>query len=272
MPSYNQARYIERSILSVLNQDYENLELIIVDGGSQDGTAEIVSRFEKYLAHWESVPDRGQSHALNKGFARATGEIFGWLNSDDLYLPGALRYAVDTFIAAPGASVVFGDWWQIDVDDNVTESHYAFDFSLGHLAYEGFHLNAQAMFWRRGAHERLGAFDEKLHRTMDYDLILRLGISEGQTAFKRIPAPLACFRRHPEQKTREIDVVVLEEHRRIACTNGFENKYGRLGRLLRWGYRVRRAYWYWRRGGFGYFFEQFADWGIGGVRGRRRRT
>ncbi len=94
MPSYNQVRFIERSILSVLNQDYLNIELIIIDGGSSDGTVDIITKYQKHIAYWVSEPDDGQSHALNKGFARASGQIYGWLNSDDLYLPGAFRMAV----------------------------------------------------------------------------------------------------------------------------------------------------------------------------------
>lgn len=252
MPTYNHREFIERSILSVLNQNYPNLEFIIVDGGSADGSADIIRKYERYLAYWISEPDRGQSDALNKGFARATGDIYGWLNSDDLYLPSALECAVEAFRADPEVMVVFSDWWEIDSEDEVTSINYAFDFSLGHLIHEGFHLNSQAMFWRREAHQRFGEFDVRLHRTMDYDLILRIGQAEGQAAFKRIPQPLACFRRHAEQKTRGFNRAVYDEHRLIASKNDVDVKYSLLGKAIRLIYRFRRAYWYAKRGGLAY--------------------
>ena len=93
MPSYNQVQFIERSILSVLNQDYPNIELIIIDGGSNDGTVEVIKKYEKHITFWVSEKDKGQSDALNKGFKHCTGEIYGWLNSDDLYLPNAFKHA-----------------------------------------------------------------------------------------------------------------------------------------------------------------------------------
>jgi glycosyltransferase involved in cell wall biosynthesis len=260
MPSYNQQQFLERSILSVLNQNYPDFELIIIDGGSHDGTLDVIKKYQRHLAYWESGQDEGQSDALNKGFAHATGEIYGWLNSDDLYLPGAFFRAMEAFRIEASARVVFGDWWEIDGEDRVVSVNYAFDFNLGHFIHEGFHLNSQAMFWRREAHQRFGKFDVALHRTMDYDLILRLGLAEGQAAFRRIPHPLACFRRHAQQKTQGFDRAVQEEHRRIAAQNKVGIKYSQLGKALRLAYRFRRAYWYVKRGGLEHFLTQSAPW------------
>lgn len=253
IPSFNQARFIERTLLSVLNQQYPNIEIIVIDGGSSDGTVELLERYRGVLSYVHSGPDAGQSDALNHGFSRATGDVVGWLNSDDLLLPGALESAVTAFIRFPRATVVFGDWWSIDSSDNVTEINYAFDFSIGQFLYEGFHLNSQAMFWRMDAHRRFGKFNVNLHRTMDYDLILRLGLNEGSGRFLRVEQPLACFRRHPEQKTTNNGRdLVAHEHRVIAAEHGLMRKYSVLGRVLRLVYRARRAWWYLRRGGPGF--------------------
>lgn len=257
IPSFNQVDFIERTLLSVLNQNYPSLEIIVVDGGSSDGTVELLERYRKHVAYIHSGTDNGQSDALNHGFSKVTGDILCWLNSDDLQLPGSLQAVAEAFRAFPDASVVFGDWWSIDSQDRVTEVHYAFDFSLRHFIYEGFTLNSQAMFWRRDVHRRFGEFDVKLHRTMDYDLIVRLGLNEGQQKFVRLEKALACFRRHPEQKTTNAGGdIVASEHRWIAEKNGFSRKYRAAGRVMRLVYRARRAWWYTKRGGIGFTWAQ----------------
>jgi len=260
VPVYNQVRYLERSLLSILNQDYPNLELVVIDGGSTDGTIEVLEKYKTRITVFRSAPDRGQSDALNHGFAAVTGDIFGWLNSDDLYLPNAFEYAISAFSENPDAKVIFGDWWEIDSNDEVISINLAFDFNLHHFVYEGFHLNAQAMFWRREAHDRFGNFDIGLHRTMDYDLIVRLGVASGQDAFKRIPHPLGCFRRHPDQKTVGFDRIVFDEHLQIASKTGFSDKFHFIGRIYWFVYRCRRVYWYIKRGGFSYFLDRTRAW------------
>lgn len=249
MPSFNQLAYIERSILSVINQNYPNLQFIIIDGGSTDGTVEIIRKYRDYLDFWVSEADKGQSDALNKGFARAAGHVYGWLNSDDLYLPNAFSYAVEAFTHNSGKSVVFGDWLSIDEEDNVRDVHHAFDFSVNHLKYEGFHLNAQSMFWRSSVHREFGGFHVDLYNTMDYQMILEFGIKSGQDKFLRIPRLLGAFRRYEGQKTGGFTGRVGREHREIAVFYGYEDKYRLAGKFKRLIYRFRRAYWYTRRGG-----------------------
>jgi len=241
MPSFNQAHFIERSLNSVLNQEYEGTELIVMDGGSRDGTREILDRYSRHIASWRSEPDQGQSDALNKGFACATGEIYGWLNSDDLYLPGAFHHAAHIFAAHPQVDVVYGDWLSIDRTDGVTERWPALAPSRGRLVTEGVFCNAQAMFWRRSLHARVGAFDLQLHYTMDYDLILRLISIASRRAFFRTERPLGCFRVYPGQKTGSADATVAAEHRRIADRAGVSWKYAPRGRALRLAYRLTRG-------------------------------
>lgn len=245
MPSFNHARFIERSLNSVLNQEYEATELIVMDGGSHDGTREILEKYAQHIAFWLSEPDQGQSDALNRGFARATGDIYGWLNSDDLYLPGALHHAAHVFAAHPQTDVVYGDWLTIDEADGILEHYPALAPSRGRMITEGVFCNAQAMFWRRSLHERLGDFDLQLHYTMDYDLILRMISVAGSRAFFRTDRPLGCFRVYRGQKTGSADARAREkvylEHRRIAERAGTGWKYGPSGRALRLAYRLTRG-------------------------------
>ena len=113
MPSYNQVKFIERSILSVLNQNYPNIELIIIDCESKDGTIEIIKHYETHIAYWVSEQDKGQSDALNKGFKLCSGEIYGWLNSDDIYLPDAFTHVLKAFEKHPNKKIVF---WRFSID------------------------------------------------------------------------------------------------------------------------------------------------------------
>jgi glycosyltransferase involved in cell wall biosynthesis len=262
MPCFNAARFVERSIRSVLLQDLAGVELIVVDGGSTDGSVPILERYAPYLAHWVSEPDRGQSDALNKGFALARGEIFGWLNADDLLLPGALRSVRAAFAEAPShKTVVFGDWLEIHGDDTFKEYCPVFDFSTRQLMYEGFAIHPQAAFWKRAVHERFGRFDLSLHKAMDYDMFLRFGLAEGDQAFLRLARPLACFRRHPDQKTQDGPSPLAQaEHRHIAAKLGCERKFARSGRAVRLLYRFRRALWYWRRLGPAQVWRKGRPW------------
>lgn len=256
MPSFNQAMYIERSLRSIIDQNYKKIQLIIVDGGSTDGTLDIIKKYRDKIDIFISEPDGGQSDALNKGFKVASGDIYGWLNTDDLYCPGAFSKAVSIFKAKKEISVVYGDWLTIDVEDQVITREYAFDFNLNHFKYEGFHLNSQAMFWRKSAHERFGKFDLGLYNTMDYQMILSFGISEGEAKFLRLDCEiLAAFRRHPEQKTKGMDDRVNSEHRLLASQYLYDDKYRIFGRMKRRYYRFRRFYWYIKRGGFIYCLD-----------------
>jgi glycosyltransferase involved in cell wall biosynthesis len=258
MPSYNQSQYIERSILSVLNQNYPNLDLVVIDGGSTDGTVDVIRKYSKYLSYWISEPDQGQSDALNKGFARATGNILGWLNSDDLYMPGTFERVTTALAEFPAKGVVHGDYLFIDSGDRTIGHQYAFDFNLNQFKYEGYHIWAQAMFWRRDVHKRFGGFDLRLHKTMDYQMILEFGINEGESAFLRVPVPLGCFRRHADQKTQSFTDTDLKEHYLIANRYCFEDKYGPVGSAKRFLYRFRRGYWYMKRGGAPYLWGKLA--------------
>ena len=257
MPSYNKADFVERSILSVLNQNYPNIELIIIDGGSTDGTVEIIKKYEQYIAFWISEKDQGQSDALNKGFKHCTGKIYGFLNSDDVYLPGAFKCASLALKKNLDKKIIFGDWLSIDKKDSIIDYNYAFDFNLNHFKYEGFHLSATSMFWRSEVHKRFSGFDNNLYYTMDYQLILEFGINEGEHSFKRVPNVFAGFRRYKGQKTTgNMDQGVIEEHKLMAHRYNYSDKYKFIGRCKRFYFRMRRAFWYTKRCGLSYLISR----------------
>ena len=257
MPSYNKADFVERSILSVLNQNYPNIELIIIDGGSTDGTVEIIKKYEQYIAFWISEKDQGQSDALNKGFKHCTGKIYGFLNSDDVYLPGAFKCASLALKKNLDKKIIFGDWLSIDKKDSIIDYNYAFDFNLNHFKYEGFHLSATSMFWRSEVHKRFSGFDNNLYYTMDYQLILEFGINEGEHSFKRVPNVFAGFRRYKGQKTTgNMDQGVIEEHKLMAHRYNYSDKYKFIGRCKRFYFRMRRALWYTKRCGLSYLISR----------------
>ena len=194
-PSFNQAKYIGRTLESIRTQDYPNIEHVVIDGGSTDGTIEILKR--QTFAVWISEPDRGQSHALNKGIARAKGDIIGWLNSDDMYTPGAVSRAVGTLQSEPQAPFVYGAWDIVDDTDRILEHRPArrsevaklINPSAGILPSQK--IGQPTMFMRADAVRIAGGIDDRLHMCMDYDLMVRLSrlgapalVSDTQALFR----------------------------------------------------------------------------------------
>jgi glycosyltransferase involved in cell wall biosynthesis len=195
-PSYNQAEYLEETIQSVLSQEYQNLEYWVFDGGSTDGSVEIIRKYEKQLAGWVSEPDRGQAEAINKGFSRASGEIVAWVNSDDTYLPGALRDAVGELMSRPDAAFVFGDVLSIDGQGQPINVMQYDDWGLDDLMQ--FNIIGQpGVFMRRTALERAGYLDLNYHFLLDHQLWLRLA-QYGSIHY--VPRRWAAARFHPGAK------------------------------------------------------------------------
>jgi len=196
-PSYNQARYLERTILSVLNQDYPSLEYIVIDGGSTDGSIDIIKKYENRISYWISEPDRGQSHAINKGFAKATGQIFNWLNSDDILMPSATSIAVHYLTNNPEYGMVYGDRLVIDGKDQVLACMELPSFSPFLFKFRGW-VPQETVFFRRELWHKVNGLDEILHYSMDCDLWLRF---LQDTTFFHIPFIMGAWRQHDLAKS-----------------------------------------------------------------------
>ncbi|HZW03331.1 MAG TPA: glycosyltransferase family 2 protein [Anaerolineaceae bacterium] len=195
-PSFNQAAYLEQTLCSVLDQDYPRLEYWVMDGGSTDGSVEIIRRYESRLAGWVSEPDRGQGDAINKGFARAGGEIIAWLNSDDVYLPGAVRRAVAALQSDPTLAMVYGDVRSIDGEGQ----------TIGHMRYADWGLDGlmafriigqPGVFMRREAFASAGGLDLSYHYLLDHHLWLRVA---QQGSIRHVPEEWAAARFHAGAK------------------------------------------------------------------------
>lgn len=199
--SYEQGRYLDATMRSVLDQDYPDIEYIIIDGGSRDESPEIIRRHEKRLAYWVSEPDRGQTDALIKGFEHSTGDIQGWLCSDDLLLPGALARVAGFFATHPGIDAVYGDSLWIDSDGGYLRPKKETGFNRFVLLFDHNYISQPSMFWRRSLYERVGGLDRRFNLAMDNDLWERFS---RHTRIGHIAAYLSCMRYYPEQKTRAL--------------------------------------------------------------------
>jgi glycosyltransferase involved in cell wall biosynthesis len=212
-PSYNQDRFLEDTILSVLNQDYPNLEYMVFDGGSTDGSREIIEKYAARLAYWESEPDRGQSHAINKGWARSTGDYVWWLNADDMLSPASLRTSVALLEDHPEVDMVYGDVIRVDATGRMIDLYPYQDFAFPAFVLRGLSVAQAGALMRRRVIDRIGFLDESLHYLMDHDYWTRLALAGGRIV--HIPLPLALFRIHDSAKTQRSSIRVVEEARHL---------------------------------------------------------
>jgi GT2 family glycosyltransferase len=197
-PSYNQGQFIEETIRSVLLQGYRELEYTIIDGGSTDDSLSVIRKYEPWLAYWTSEPDDGQSDAINKGFGRATGEIVAWLNSDDLYRPGALSATARFYGKYPRTDLTYGAYVLVDQNGRQTRRLQAPRFDMARLTLWNY-IPQPTVFMRRQVLDRIGYLDRSLHYVMDYDYWLRAAIFGLR--IERITRYIANFREHGTSKS-----------------------------------------------------------------------
>ncbi len=222
-PSFNQARFLETTICSVLQQDYPNLEYLIVDGGSTDGSVGIIEKYASHelyaprLAWWVSERDGGQTDAINKGFARAKGQILAWINSDDTYEPGAITSAVRYLTEHPEVGMVYGNANLIDAQGNVLGPFPARQTNYKRLRQGYVHIPQQASFFRAGLWQQVCPLDPTFYFAMDYDLWVRLA---KISTLQYVPQLWANFRLHGQGKTIASDDRCYPEMLRVHWREG----------------------------------------------------
>lgn len=195
-PSFNQGHFLERTILSIKNQDYPLIEHIVVDGRSSDNTMDVLRKYHRDLI-WVSEPDNGQSDAINKGFGMSQGDILAYLNADDIYVSGAIRRVVDFFSTSSQADMIYGNYLIIDQDENVLRKCRLFDICFADLLKRNI-IGQPAVFFRRRILEKVGPLDVSLRYSMDFDLWLRIA-SVG--TLRHMNQYLSCFRIHSKSKS-----------------------------------------------------------------------
>ncbi len=214
-PSFNQGRFIEQTINSVISQQYPNLEYIIMDGGSTDNTVEILKKYEKYISYWQSQKDNGQAAAINEGFTRATGDILCWINSDDMYMPGVFDKVAGYFNNPEQRRILFGNCQHFHDDksktrgSDVVKNSARYDLSLCDYVIQ------PSSFWNRKVWELTGPLNEELHFTFDWDWFIRA--EKKGVEFMPVQDYLSRYRIHDAHKSGSGGGRRVEELKRIVA-------------------------------------------------------
>lgn len=208
-PSFNQGQFIEQTIRSVLLQNYPHVEYFVMDGGSTDNTKSVLEKYSTWITDWKVEDDNGQSHAINKGFKRSSGDIVAWLNADDIYLPKTLLSVAKAMVDYPDAGFCFGNWHEIDAKGKVKNTYLSRTPSvLGLLTNVKSYVAQPTLFFKRNALEKIGFIDESLHMVMDFELLLRLLVKYEPIQVDEV---LAAYRTHPATKTNLMETLAWAE-------------------------------------------------------------
>ncbi len=215
VPSYNHAAYLEDALKSLIHEREQgiDLEIILMDGGSKDGTAAIIEKYRAHLAVAVSQKDGGQTDALIKGFAQATGDVMGWLNSDDYYYPGALTAVQEFLKTQPEIDVVYGDMNWVSLSGAVEKEQKEMAFSLPVLLWDYNYIPQPSTFWRRSAWNKVQGLNSERQCAMDYDLWFQF-VKAG-CRFAHIPKTLSAMRRYADQKNQRLRTISDAEDRDI---------------------------------------------------------
>jgi glycosyltransferase involved in cell wall biosynthesis len=233
-PSYNQGDFLEKTIISVLSQNYPNLEYIIIDGGSTDGSVDIIKKYQNKLFYWESVIDKGQSHAINKGFALSTGEWIAWQNSDDIYMPNSLFEIADIINrTSRHVNLLIANIYLIDENDLILSDLNYVKPTYMSILHEGMVLANQAAFWRREIFNTVGMINENLHYNFDYEWFIR--ILRNKNKARHLNKYVGALRMHNNTKTaKRPEMFAIEKA--LIIEGRFYIKY------LKFFYILRRAF------------------------------
>lgn len=227
VPSFNQARFIRQTLDSILSQDHPDIEVLVFDGGSTDGTFEILENYRERIPYVSRI-DHGQADAINQGLLKCTGEVMAYLNSDDIYYPGTINTIVKYFEANPATMALYGDAWHLREDGSVIERYYTEPWSYPRLL-EVCYLCQPTVFWRREVVRRHGLLDEKLHIALDYEYWLRVG---RHTSFDYLQGSyLAGSRMYEQNKTLANKVRSHEEYLLTVMRYSNQPPYGWLMHL-----------------------------------------
>ncbi|HEY2382252.1 MAG TPA: glycosyltransferase family 2 protein [Terriglobia bacterium] len=240
-PSFNQGIFLEETIRSVLLQGYSNLEYIIMDGGSKDSSVDIIKKYASHLSHWTSHKDGGAADAIRRGFERATGQILAYLNSDDVFLPGAIHHLVEG-IEATGADVVYGNTYWTDQENRVVAERRQTPFSRVAYFYGGADMQQPSTFWKSRLYREAGGMDASYQCAFDTDLFAKFASKKAK--FSHVRHFVSCCRLHSAQKTEVLFNTSKKESDEIRARYTAFPVRSLAGMLIRNFSRLRRMFWY----------------------------
>ncbi len=255
--SYNQGQFLERTILSIINQNYENLEFIIIDGGSSDNSLEIIKKYEKYITYWISEKDNGQADAINKGFKIATGDLLCFQNSDDLFCNNSFKILVNYYQINPNFDCYYGDLLFIDAEDNSLEILKTNNFSYKAQILEGMQIFNQSMYFKKSLGEQYGYLDASLSFVIDYENVLRW--AKNGAKFVKVNNLLGAFRLHEAAKTNNLEAIRKKEHEMIK--NKYLNLFFTNKKPTKLDYlflRINKLFYFIKKFDFGYILYRFS--------------